>query len=142
VQVVGVTLGSAASPIEALLRVRGGLRRTGRAGRSILVEVVLDRHTEGSELGHVVESAARGSELEVEQRHGDPVTEDDVRELHIVMAHQHPARRVSQTVVPAETLRVEPECGLEGRSTCAPTRTTWPAFAIPPSSCCSDTPPP
>jgi hypothetical protein len=36
---------------------------------------------------------------------------------------------------------IEPECGLEGRRTCGPTRTTWPAFAIPPSSCCSVTPP-
>src|SRR5918993_3903474 len=37
---------------------------------------------------------------------------------------------------------IEPECGLEARRTCGPTRTTRPAFAIPPSSCCSATPPP
>src|SRR5918993_1825461 len=37
---------------------------------------------------------------------------------------------------------IEPECGLDGRRTCEPTRTTRPAFAIPPSSCCSATPPP
>ena len=33
------------------------------------------------------------------------------------------------------------EYGLEGRRTCGPTRTTRPAFAIPPSSCCSATRP-
>src|SRR5437588_3761637 len=36
---------------------------------------------------------------------------------------------------------IERECGVEGRRTCGPTRTTRPAFAIPPSSCCSATPP-
>ena len=69
---------------------------------------MVDRYTEAGELGHVVDGAARGSELEVEQRNGDAVTEDDVRELHVVVAHERPARRVSQTVVPGEALRVEP----------------------------------
>jgi hypothetical protein len=36
---------------------------------------------------------------------------------------------------------IEPECGVEGRRTCGPTRTTRPTFAIPPSSCCSATRP-
>ena len=43
-----------------------------------LVELVVDRYTEAGELGEVVYGAARGSELEVEQRDGDAVTEDDV----------------------------------------------------------------
>src|SRR4051794_8991584 len=33
----------------------------------------------------------------------------------------------------------EVECGLEGRSTCGPARTTCPALAIPPGSCSSAT---
>jgi hypothetical protein len=43
-----------------------------------LVKVVVDRYTEAGELGEVVDGAARGSELEVEQRNGDAVMEDDV----------------------------------------------------------------
>lgn len=72
-----------------------------------LVNVIVDRYAEAGELRHVVDGAARGSELEVEQRNGDAVTEDDVRRLHVVVAHERPPRRVSQSVVPAETLRVE-----------------------------------
>ena len=56
-----------------------------------LIEVVLDRNAETSELGQVRRPAAGGSELEVEQRNGDAVTEDDVRELHVVVAHDGPA---------------------------------------------------
>jgi hypothetical protein len=65
-----------------------------------------------TELGHVVDGAARGRELEVEQRNRDAVTEDDVLGAHVVVAHEHPARRVSQTGVPGETLRVEPAGGV------------------------------
>jgi hypothetical protein len=63
-------------------------------------------------MGHVVDGAARGSELEIQQGHGDAVTEDDVRKLHVVVTHERPARRVSQTVVPGETVRVEPAGGV------------------------------
>ena len=61
---------------------------------------------------HVVDGTARGGELEVEQRNGDAVTEDDVLGAHVVVAHERPARRVSQSVVPGETVRVEPAGGV------------------------------
>lgn len=67
---------------------------------------------EAGELGEVVDGAAGGSELEVDQRNGDAVTEDDVRKLHVVVAHERAARRVSQSLVPSETLRVEPAGGV------------------------------
>ncbi len=56
--------------------------------------------------------AARGSELEVEQRNGDAVTEDDVLGAHVVVAHERPTHRVSQTVVPSQTPWVEPPGGV------------------------------
>jgi hypothetical protein len=34
--------------------------------------VVVDRYTEAGEVGHVVDGAARGSELEIEQRNAMP----------------------------------------------------------------------
>ena len=77
-----------------------------------LVDVVLDRDAEAGELGEVVDRAARGGELEVEQRDRDAVTEDDVRGLHVVVAHERPARRVGQAVVPGETAWVEPAGGV------------------------------
>ncbi len=43
-----------------------------------LVKLVVDRYAEAAEVGEVVDGAARGSELEVEQRNGDAVMEDDV----------------------------------------------------------------
>jgi hypothetical protein len=89
--------------------VPAGRRAASRAGPG---QGVVDRYTEAGELGQVVDGAARGSELEVEQRNGDAVTEDDVRRLHVVVAHERPARRVSQSVVPGETLRVEPAGGV------------------------------
>ena len=63
-------------------------------------------------MGQVVDGAARGRELEVDQRNGDAVTKDDVLGAHVVVAHERPARRVSQRVVPGETLRVEPAGGV------------------------------
>ena len=63
-------------------------------------------------MGEVVDGAPRGSELEVEQRNGDAVTKNHVRRLHVVVAHERSARRVSETVVPGETKRVEPTGGV------------------------------
>src|SRR5262249_17027768 len=71
-----------------------------------------DRHAKSSEMSHVIDRAARSSELEVEQRDRDAVTEDDVLGTDVVVAHECPARAVSQTVVPGETLRVEPSGGV------------------------------
>ena len=42
-------------------------------------------------MGDVVDGTARGGELEVEQRHGDAVTEHDVLWAHVVVAHERPA---------------------------------------------------
>ena len=65
-----------------------------------LVDVVLDRYAEAGELRQVVDRPTRRGELEVEQRDRDAVTEDDVRELHVVVAHERPARGIGQRVVP------------------------------------------
>ncbi len=56
----------------------------------------------------VIDGAAGGRELEVEQRDSDAITEDDVGRLEVVVAHDRPARRVSQIVGPRETRRIEP----------------------------------
>ena len=92
--------------------VPAGRRAASRAG---LVEVVLDRYTEAGE-GPRLDGAARRIELEVEQRIGDAITEDDVLRAHVVVAHERPARRVSQTVVPAETIGVEPPAASPSRA--------------------------
>ncbi len=59
--------------------------------------LVVDRYTQARELGEVVAGAPRSGELEVEQRNGHAATEYDIESLHIVTAHERPARRVGQT---------------------------------------------
>jgi hypothetical protein len=67
-------------------------------------------------VGEVVDRAARGCELEVQQCHRDALTEDDVLGAHVVVAHERPAGRggdrVGQALVPGEAAEVEPAGGV------------------------------
>src|SRR5262245_50614459 len=52
-----------------------------------LVEFVVDGNAKAGEVGNVVDGAARGSELEVQERNGDAVAEYNVVRADVVVAH-------------------------------------------------------
>ncbi len=84
----------------------------GQPAHPSLIELIVDRDAKSGQLRQVVDGPPRGSELEVEQRNRDAVTEDDVRKLDVVVAHDRPAGRVNQAVGPRETVWVEAVSGV------------------------------